>query len=86
MRQQHLFKDTIQIMPASLLAFKQQWQAIFDRLPEGACLIVLPGEGSKIRDQLLGLARAFEDKGRDVRIKVVRQEPPNNPGHKENVG
>ena len=83
MRQQHQFKDTIHIMPASLLAFKQQWQAIFDSLPEGACLIVLPGEGSKIRDQLLGLARAFKDKGRDVRIKVVGQEAFINPGHRE---
>jgi len=59
-------------MPASLLAFKREWQAVFDGLPSGACLIVLPGDNPKMKEQLLGLATAFEEKGRDVRIKIVR--------------
>jgi hypothetical protein len=74
MRQQHqTIKDTIELMPASLLPFKQEWQALADSLPEGACLIVLPEDNPKIQEQLLGLARAFENKGRGVVLFTSHQ-------------
>jgi len=53
-------------MPASLLPFKQEWQGFADGLPEGACLIVLPEGNTRIYEQLLGLASAFRNKGREV--------------------
>ena len=53
--------DNVALVPASLLPFKQQWQAVANSLPDGSILICLPPSGSpqrKALETVAGLLRA----------------------------
>jgi len=61
-------KKYIELLPASLLPFKKQWQAISHDLPEGTCLIILPDHNPRIEGQMRTIAQVFEHRGRKVEV------------------
>jgi hypothetical protein len=59
--------DNVALVPASLLPYKQQWQAIANQMPRGSVLVCVPTPESKERETLLTVARSLRDKGLSVR-------------------
>jgi hypothetical protein len=58
--------DNVVLAPASLLAFKAQWQRVANSLPQGGVLLVLPGltRQAAILEQV---AEELRKRGRNVR-------------------
>ena len=61
----------IELVPASLLPFKKEWQAISRDLPAGTCMIILPDHNPRIEGQMRAIAQVFERRGR--RVEVLRE-------------
>jgi hypothetical protein len=59
--------DNVALVPASLLPFKTEWQAIANELPQGDILIVLPSQARQQRVARIVAARLSE-KGKRVRV------------------
>ena len=64
-------KKHIELLPAALLPFKKEWQAISRDLPAGTCLIILPEHNRRIERQMKTVAQLFEHRGR--RVEVLRE-------------
>jgi hypothetical protein len=58
--------DNVALVPASLLPFKSEWQALANQLPAGAVLVVLPAEGGSPRRILETVTTPLEAKGHRV--------------------
>ena len=61
-------RNYTELLPASLLSFKKEWQAIAHDLPAGTCLIILPDHNPRIEGQMRMIAHVFENRGRRVEI------------------
>lgn len=59
--------DNLALVPASLLPFKREWQALANALPEGDVLLVLPSTDGLSRMTLQTLAASLRARGRRVR-------------------
>ena len=64
--------DNVALVPASLLPYKGQWQALANRLPAGSILVCVPMREQKPRRPYLAVARTLRDKG--VTVRAVRAE------------
>lgn len=64
-------KKYIELLPAALLPFKKEWQAISHGLPVGTCLIILPDHNPRIEGQMMMVVRAFKSQGR--RVEILRE-------------
>lgn len=62
--------DNIALVPASLLPFKPEWQAIANELPDGETLIVLPAQAKQQRIAR-AVASQLREKGKHVRVMDV---------------
>ena len=60
--------DNLALLPASLLPFRNEYQAIANRQPPGTTLVVLPESDSRPRRTLQLVATRLRDKGQSVRI------------------
>ena len=65
--------DTIALVPASLLPFKDQYQAIANRLPQGTVLLVLPRQKSRARQLLVSLATGFAARGHQIATRTAEE-------------
>ena len=63
----HVRLDNIALVPASLLPYRKQWQAVANELPQGGILVCVPTPESKQRQTMLTVARTLRDKGLSVR-------------------
>jgi hypothetical protein len=61
-------RTNLVVFPGSALAYKDGWQAIADRLPANAVLIVLPSYSRTQKESLLVLAKLLATAGRQVRV------------------
>ena len=69
--------DRLALVPASLLPWKAQWQAIANGLPAGAALAVVPVGGFRLRQILRRLVPALRARGRRVTaVPAARLAPP----------
>jgi len=59
--------DNVALVPASLLPFKHEWQAIANELPKGGILVVLPSSRKPHRIAL-ETAENLKDRGQAVTI------------------
>jgi len=71
LRKAHL--DNIALVPASMLPFKNQWQQIANRLPEGSTLIILPTALNRQRQTCERVAKQLRDEGRQVTTVSAEQ-------------
>lgn len=60
--------DNLALVPASLLPYKAEYQAIANQQPPGTTLVVLPSSDSRQRLTLQSVASGLQAKGRRVRI------------------
>jgi hypothetical protein len=60
--------ENLAIVPGSLLGRKKQWQAIANRLPGRAVLIVLPATNAWQRKTMLAVAKLLGEAGHQVRV------------------
>jgi len=60
--------DNLALVPASLLPFRDEYQAIANQQPPGTTLVVLPAGDSLPRRTLQIVATRLRDKGQPVRI------------------
>ena len=58
--------DTITLVPASLLPFKEQWQPLARSLPTGAALLVVPDTETPLRRTMRRLVPQLRAQGRHV--------------------
>lgn len=65
--------DNIAIVPASMLPFKEQWQAITDELPTGSTLLVLPTTANRSTELLTTIARQLRATGHSVKLVSLIQ-------------
>lgn len=65
--------DNLALVPASLLAFKAQWQAIANRMPQGTVLIVLPKTNGTARRSADMVVRYLRAEGRSVAVMVFER-------------
>ena len=70
--------DNVALVPASLLPFKEQWQAIANGLPHGVMLIVLP---SQAKSQRVALSVASQLRAKGQHVKVMGSEEHASPRH-----
>ena len=66
LRQPGLKLDNLALVPASLLPFKAQWQALANSLPTGSILICLPPTDSPQRKALETVAMLLRADGYNV--------------------
>src|SRR5829696_2916194 len=64
----HATLDNLALLPASLLPFKAEYQAIANQQAPGTTLVVLPTGDSLPRRTLQLVATRLRDKGQPVRI------------------
>ena len=60
--------DNLVLVPASLLPYKAEYQAIANQQPPGSTLIVLPSSGNRQRSTLEHVASGLRAKGRTVAL------------------
>ena len=60
--------DNLALVPASLLPYKEQWQAVANRLPKDAVLIILPANNPAQKRSLLVVAKLLAREGHQVRV------------------
>lgn len=65
--------DNLTLLPASLLPQKASWQALANRLPVGATLIILPAADTSQRKTLERVARLLRAKGYQVTTRLAEQ-------------
>ena len=65
--------DNIALVPASLLPFKDRWQAVVQTLPKGTVLLVLPRRKPTQRRLLTDLARRFAAHGHPIATRTVEE-------------
>jgi hypothetical protein len=65
--------DNLALVPASLLPFKKQYQAIANNLPAGATLIVTPKTVGKPGQTLGNVAHRLAAKGHQVTVVSATQ-------------
>lgn len=65
--------DNLALVPGNLLPYREQWQAVANRLPKNAILIVLPMKPSTQKELLLTVARALAREGHQVRVLPADQ-------------
>ncbi len=58
--------DNLALIPGSLLAFKEEWQDLANKLPEGSILIILPSSNGSARQTLEKVSRSMKAKGQRV--------------------
>ncbi len=61
--------DNVALVPASLLPFKAEWQAVANEMPAGSVLVCVPVKEQTPQQPYLAVARALRDKG--VRVCAV---------------
>ena len=64
--------DNLALVPASLLPYKQEWQALANTLPSGSTLIVLPAKPGAARKALERVSSQISSKG--SRVTTVQQD------------
>jgi hypothetical protein len=69
----HATLDNLALVPASMLPYRKEYQAIANHQPPGTTLIVLPSSGGRQRAALEGVASGLRAKGRRVATVSVRQ-------------
>jgi hypothetical protein len=62
--------DNLALLPASLLPFKAEYQAIANQQAPGTTLVVLPAGDSRPRRTLENVAIRMRAKGQSVRILI----------------
>ena len=65
--------DNIAVVPASMLPFKQQWQQLANKLPEGSTLIILPSPTHRRRQTFERVARQLRTEGKLVTTVSAEQ-------------
>ena len=60
--------DNLALVPASLLPYKEEYQAIANQQPPGTTLVILPAGDSLPRRTLQIVATRLRDQGQPVRI------------------
>ncbi len=65
--------DNLALVPASLLPYKAEYQAIANQQPPGTTLVVLPSPGSRERSTLERVASGLQAKGQRVTTIPVQQ-------------
>jgi hypothetical protein len=73
LRRPGLTFDNIALIPASLLPFKDQYQAIANHLPKGTVLLVLPRRKRAQRRLLVQLANRFAARGHQVATRTSEE-------------
>ena len=66
LRRRNMHLDNIALVPASLLPFKSEYQAIANRLPKGRVLIIVPRTDRPQRRTLATVAGLLRAKGHPV--------------------
>ena len=67
--------DNLIVLPGALAAECDYWQAVANRLPAGAVLVVLPAEPGRQRDTLTWVAQTLSAQGRQVMVETVVTAP-----------
>ena len=65
--------DNVAIVPASLLPFKDQWQAIANGLPDGDVLLIVPPAMRPQRGMLERMAAGMRERGKHVTTLPVER-------------
>ena len=65
--------DNVALVPASLLPYKAEYQAIANQQPPGSTLIVLPASETRQRQTLEQVASGLRAKGRHVATVQARR-------------
>jgi hypothetical protein len=65
--------DNIALVPASLLPFKDQYEAIASHLPKGTVLLVLPRRRSVQRRLLVHLAKSLAARGHQIATRTAEE-------------
>jgi hypothetical protein len=65
--------DNIALVPASLLPFRKQYEAVIRKLPHGTVLLVLPRGRSATRTVLVKLAGAFAAHGHQIATRTAEE-------------
>jgi hypothetical protein len=60
--------DNLALVSADLLPHKQEWQALANRLPPRAILIVLPKMNAVQKQTMLAVAKLLSREGHQVRV------------------
>jgi hypothetical protein len=60
--------DNLVLVPGDLLPYQDEWQAIANRLPRRAVLIVLPKDNPAQRQIMLSVAKTLSEAGHQVRV------------------
>ncbi len=66
LRRRDIRLDNLALVPASLLPFKAEWQAVANSLPQGDMLIILPSTEIPLRKILQRVASQLEADGQRV--------------------
>lgn len=64
--------DNVALVPANLLPFKKEYQAIANGLPAGGMLIILPKADSPQRRALESVAADLKTKGQAVMVRRAK--------------
>ncbi len=56
--------DNLTVVPASQLPFKQKWQTIANRLPQGTVLFVVPSQELPVKTSMRRVALTLRARGR----------------------
>ncbi len=67
--------DHVMLMPASLLPFKNEWQAVADGLPDGGVLLVVPLRSAALQRTLAHLVPQLRAQGRHTTIVLEDRFP-----------
>ncbi len=71
-RQGRYQPDNIALMPASMLPFKDEWQAIAARLPLGVVLLVVPNDESAMKRRMRRVASVLQLQGHRTSTVTLR--------------
>ena len=58
--------DNLAVLPASLLPFKDEWQAVGNSLPQGEVFIILPAGNTPSRKILDNVVALLQARGQNV--------------------
>jgi hypothetical protein len=64
------------VVPASMLPYKEQWQAAANSLPKGTVLVVLPRANGTARQSAEMVARYLRAEGRMVSVMAAERLAP----------
>ncbi len=73
LRRPGVTRETIALVPASLLSFKPKYQAIANTLPPGTVLLVLPRRRPNQRRLLVQLAARFAARGHQIATRTAEE-------------